>query len=268
MDTNPVGGELLRTPDTGVDSEARPSSRRALSAAASIAKASLGAAVTIGVRVMALGFAGFFLGSLAFFLERALGLLDLPWEPWRYLVYLLLPLYAGASAFFLGQAGLWRGIGRVAMNLVEKHGLSRHILDRLFDRLTLLATGSATPEVLRKPLPLQRIRDSLRQAAADYSASDDLEGQAGGISRAVARRLRRWVCAQVEARLQEILGEESRDMSVTELALDRLRARGEAEIDGRVIDGIDQARGKKAGLWLLLFVAVPALPPLALLLFR
>jgi len=264
-----------RTPSTtgsyssaGSASQAGPGARPDLSAAASIAKASLGAAATIALRALGLGFAGFSLGTLAFFLERAFGLLGLPWEPWRYLVFLLLPAYAGACAFFLGQAGLWRGIGRAAMDLVERHGLSRHVLRRLFERLAPLAAGASTPELLRTPIPVQRIREALRQASAGYDTSDDLEGESRGLSRAVARHLRRWVCGQVEVRLLEIVGEESRDRSVTELALDRLRDLAEAGIDGRVRAGIDRARGKKATLWVLLAAAVPVLPPLVLLFLR
>jgi len=270
MDTIQDGDERAGAPamDPGSPSQDGSGARRQLSAAASIAKAFLGAAATVVVRVLALGFAGFFLGILAFFVERGSGLLDLPCEPWRYLVYLLLPAYAGAGAFLLGQAGLWRGIGRAAMDLVGRHGLSRHVLERIFERLVPLATGASTPELLRKPIPLQRIREALRQASDGYAASDDLEGQSRGLSRAVARRLRRWVCRLVEARLLEIVGEQEADRSVSELALQRLQELAEWEIDGRVIAGIDRARGKKATLWMLLAAAVAVLPPLVLLIFR
>jgi hypothetical protein len=220
--------------------------------------------------VLGFGFLGVFLGFVAFFIERGTGLLAHPWEPWRYLVFVLPLVYMAAGAVGLGAAGMWRGIGRAAMNLVKEHKLCQHIVDRVFEKAAVLAAGANTPEleILHKPLPIQMVRDLLSRAISNYAASDDDERGLRGLSRAILRRLKLRVCRQVEAKLIELIGEETRDRSTMELTLDRLRERAEQELDGRVMDALDGARNRQAFLWVGLFAGVLALPPVVLALLR
>jgi hypothetical protein len=262
------GGQLARTPETQAESTPTPEQRNPLTLAASIGKSGVTAAATVTTRVVGLGALGLGLGVVAFFIEKGTGLLAHPWEPWRYLVYVLLLAYAGGGAFGLGTSGMWRGIGRVAMNLVEQHKLTQHILERVFSRAALLAARADTPEILRKPLPIQAVRQTLRQAITDYSASDDIEGGARGLSRALLRRIKLWLCRRLEAQLIELIGEETRDTGLAELTLARLRERAEQELNERVLDALDGARNQQALLGVAIFAGVLALPPIVLALLR
>ncbi|PTL77478.1 hypothetical protein [Vitiosangium sp. GDMCC 1.1324] len=205
---------------------------------------------------------------MAFFVERSSGLLAHPWEPWRYAVYALLPAYMAAGAFGLGAAGMWRGIGRATMNLVEEHSLTRHIVNRVFEHAEHLAASTATPELLRKPLPIQAMRELLARAIARYAASDDAETGLRGFSRAILRRLKLAVVRQIESRLIELIGEQARDQGAVELTLSRLRELAEKELDSRVMDALEGARNQQALLWGALFAGAVALPPLVLILLR
>jgi hypothetical protein len=262
------GSKQVQSVGVAADATAAPARRSALSVATSIADAGLGAAATVTARIVGFGALGFVLGTVGFFIERATGLLAHPWEPWRYGVYALLALYAIGGAFTLGAAGMWRGIGRVAMNLIEKYGLVQHIVDRIFTRAAVLAVGNSTPEALRKPLPIEKVRETLRQASADYAGSEDFEKGARGLTGAILRRLKRFLCRKLEARFLELVGEECRDMGVAELAISRLHERAVEEAESRVEDMLDGLRNKQAGIWALLFVAMLALPPLVLAYLR
>lgn len=268
--TTPGGStrEQTRTPEPLQEPGSVTDPRSPRSLMASVARVGVSAAATIAARMVGLGVLGVVLGAVAFFIERATGVLAHPWEPWRYLVFGLLLVDMAAGAFCLGAAGMWRGIGRTAMNLVEEHKLTQHILGRVFDRAAVLAAGTATPEILRKPLPLQTLRDTLSRAVAAYSEDEDVEAGSRGLSRAILRRLKRWVCQKIEARLIELVGEESRDKGLAELTLDVIRLRAERELDGRVVDALNGARNKQALLFVAAFAGVLALPPIVLALLR
>jgi hypothetical protein len=163
---------------------------------------------------------------------------------------------------------MWRGFGRVAMNLVEKHQLAQHVLERVFSRTEILVAGPDTPEVLHRPLPIQALRERLSQAIAAYSTSDDFEEGARGLSRAVLRRIKGWLCRQIEARLIELIGEETRDASIAELSLARLRERAEERLQDWMLDTLDGARNRKAKLCATFFFLVVALPPLFIVQLR
>jgi hypothetical protein len=211
------------------------------------------AAATVGSRALGLGAAGFVLGIVAFFVEKGTGLLEHPSERWGVLVYGLLLVYMAAGAIGLGTAGLWRGIGRVAMNLVQKHKLCQRIVARVFERAEGLVEGVNTPELLRKPLPIQKLRDVLSRAITAYATSDDDESGLGGFSRSIFRRLKLKV---------------SLHRNAVELTLERLEELAEEKLDERVMDALDGARNQQALVWGGLFVAVLALPPIALALLR
>ncbi|WNG45913.1 hypothetical protein F0U60_18695 [Archangium minus] len=242
--------------------------RRNTFTVASLTKASASAAGTVASRALGLGALGLVLGVVAFFVERSTGLLAHAWEPWSYVVYALLPAYMAAGAFGLGAAGMWRGIGRAAMNLVEEHKLTQHIVNRIFEQAAILSTGVATPEVLRRPLPIQALRELLRRAIARYNQSDDAEKGLRGFSRSIFRRLKLRVCRLVESRLIEIIGEQTRDQGIAELTLARLQELAEKELDGHVMDALDGARNQQAILWGALFVGGVTLPPLVLRLLQ
>jgi hypothetical protein len=245
-----------------------PEQHGAFTGVGSLARAGAAAAATVASRALGLGALGVLLGLVAFFVERGTGLLAHPWEPWGSLVYLLLPAYMAAGAVGLGAAGMWRGIGRVAMNLVQEHQLCQRIVERVFERAAILAAGASTPEILRKPLPIQTMREVLSRAITAYATSDDDEKDLRGLSRAILRRLKLRVCLQVETKLIELIGEETRDRSTVELTLGRLRELAEKELDGRVMDALEGARNQQALLWGGLFAGVLALAPLVLALLR
>lgn len=249
------------------ESETAPTRRKTFTVA-SLTKAGASAAATVAARALGIGALGIVLGAVAFFVERGTGLLAHSWEPWSYVVYALLPAYMAVGAFGLGAAGMWRGIGRAAMNLVEEHKLTQYIVNRVFEQAAILSTGTATPEVLRRPLPIQALRELLTRAIARYNQSDDAEKGLRGLSRAIFRRLKLRVCRLVESRLIEIIGEQTRDQGVVELTLARLQELAEKELDGQVMDALDGARNKQALLWGALFVGGVALPPLVLMLLR
>lgn len=234
----------------------------------SVVSATTRAAATVAVRTVGLGLSGLVLGAGVFFVERATGLLSLAWEPWRYLVYVLLLGDMAAGALGLGAAGFWRGLGRAAMNLVVEHKLAQHILGRVFERAATLASSPLTPEFLLKPLPLQAVRELMGRALQAYAASDDTEKGVRGLSRAVLRRLKRWVCQLMERRLNELIGEQTRDASTAQLSLGRLRQLCETQLDGRVVRALDTARNKQALPYVALFVGAMTLPPLVLKLLR
>lgn len=234
----------------------------------SVVSAATGAATTIAARTFGLGALGFVLGIVIFFVERGTGLLAYPSETWSKASFLLLPLYMAAGAFGLGLAGMWRGIGRSAMNLVKEHKLSQHIAHRVLDRVAQLAAGSATPEIFHKPLPIESLRKLLGQASAAYAASDDTEKGLKGMSRAIVRRLKVWISALVESRLNDIIGEQAKNRSTVELTIDRLRELAASQLDGRVVAALDGARNKQALLFGALFVGTVTLPPLVLTFLR
>ncbi|HYO57707.1 hypothetical protein [Archangium sp.] len=245
-----------------------PEQRGSFTGVGSLARAGAAAAATVASRALGLGLLGLILGLVTFFVERGTGLLAHPWEPWGSLVYILLLAYMAAGAVGLGAAGMWRGIGRVAMNLVEEHKLCQRIVERVFERAAILAAGASTPEILRKPLPIQTLRELLSRAITAYATSDDDEQGLRGLSRAILRRLKLRVCLQVETKLIELIGEEARDQSTMELTLGRLRELAEKELDGRVMDALDGARNQQALLWGGLTVGVLVLPPIVLALLR
>jgi uncharacterized protein YfaA (DUF2138 family) len=234
----------------------------------SLAKAGAAAAATVAARALGLGAVGFVLGIVAFFVEKGTGLLAHPSESWGSLVYLLLLAYMAAGAIGLGAAGMWRGIGRVAMNLVQEHKLCQRIVERVFERAAILAEGASTPEILRKPLPIQKLRDVLSRAITAYATSDDDETGLGGFTRSILRRLKLRVSLHVETKLIELIGEETRDQSTVELTLGRLHELAEEQLDSRVMDALDGARNQQALVWGGLFAAVLALPPIVLALLR
>ncbi|WP_309896426.1 hypothetical protein [Archangium sp.] len=259
-----------RTLEARAQPGARPTSeqRGSLDRALSLGKAGVAAAATVTARVVGFGALGLLLGVVAFFVELGTGLLAHPWGPWRYLVYSLLFVYAGVGAFGFGTAGLWRGIGRVAMNLVEKHKLAQHVLERVFSRAAVLSAGADTPEALRRPLPIEAIRETLRQAIAGYDTSDDFEGGARGFSRTILRRIKGWLCRKLEERLIALVGEETRDTSIAELSLARLRERAEQDLQEWMLDVLDGARNRQARIWATFFVLVVALTPIFLVQLR
>ncbi|MCY1076516.1 hypothetical protein [Archangium lansingense] len=266
MSNAPIQREQFQSETTPLSEGAGP--RGSVTRVASLAKAGAAAAATVAARAFGLGAVGFVLGIVAFFVEKGTGLLAHPSERWGALVYLLLLAYMAAGAIGLGAAGMWRGIGRVAMNLVQEHKLCQRIVERVFERAAILAEGAYTPEILRKPLPIQKLRDVLSRAITAYATSDDDESGLGGFSRSILRRLKLRVCLHVETKLIELIGEETRNQSTVELTLDRLHALAEEELDGRVMDALDGARNQQALLWGGLFVAVLALPPIVLALLR
>jgi hypothetical protein len=235
---------------------------------ASITRAATSAAATVASRALGLGALGLVLGAVAFFVERGTGLLAHPWEPWRYLVYTLLLAYMAVGAFGLGTAGLWRGIGRVAMDLVQEHKLCQRIVERVFERAAVLEAGANTPEILRKPLPIQTVRNLLSRAITEYATSDDDEKGLRGLSRSILRRLKLRVCLQVETKLIELIGEETRDRNTVELTLSRLKELAEKELDARVMDALDGARTRQTLVWGAVLAGGVALPPLVLMLLR
>jgi hypothetical protein len=266
-----MSGQASRSEQGQVEQGGLPPASRQRTAfvvASSLAQASLGAAGTVSVRMLGFGVLGAVLGTVGFFAEWATGLLAHPWAPWRYLVFVLLLVNVVAGALLLGTAGMWRGIGRVAMDLVQKHGLARHIVERIFERAAVLVAGAVTPEALRAQMPLVELREKLREATAAYAGSDDVEKGARGLSRAILRRIKLWLCRKLEARFLEIVGEVSADKHVAEVTLERVRERAVAEADGRVEDLLDGLRNKQAGIWVALFVALLALPPILLVKLR
>jgi hypothetical protein len=263
------GSKQVRTTRADAGAAAGPAQQRAtVSVVGSIASDGLGAVATVSARMVGFGALGFFLGGVGFFIERGTGLLAHPWEPWDYAVYVLLLLQAIGGAFTLGMAGMWRGIGRVAMNLTEKYGLVGHIVNRVFERAAVLVAGTSTPEVLRRPLPIQRVREALHQASAAYAESEDVEKGTRGLWRSILRRLKRYLSRRLESRFIELVGEETRDMGAAELTLARLHERAMEEAEGQVEDLLDGLRNKQAGIWALIFAALLALPPLVLALLR
>ena len=234
----------------------------------SVVSATTRAAATVAVRTVGLGALRLVLGAGGFFVERGLGLLAHPWEPWRYLVYVLLLVYMAAGAFGLGAAGLWRGLGRAAMDLVLQHRLAQYILGRVLDKAAGLAASPATPDFLHRPLPLQAVRELLGRALHAYAVGDDNEKGVRGLSRAVLRRLKRWVCQLMELRLNELIGEQTRDASGVQLTLGRLRELAETQLDGRVVKALNTARNKHALLYGVIFVGAMTLAPLVLRLLR
>ena len=234
----------------------------------SVVSATTRAAATVAVRTVGWGALGVVLGATLFFVERGTGLLAHPWEPWHVLAWGLLPLYMAAGGFGLGTAGLWRGLGRAGMNLVREHKVTQHIRGRVLERAAVLASSPATPEFLHTPLPVQAVRELLGRALHAYVDSDDTEKGVRGLSRAVLRRLKRWGCQLMEQRLQELIGEQTRDASTVQLTLGRLRELTETQLDGRVVKALDSARNKQALLFGLIFVGAVTLPPLVLKLLR
>jgi hypothetical protein len=259
-----------RTPQTRAQPGAIPTAEQLGSPkrALSLGKEGVAAAATVTTRVVGFGTLGLLLGVVAFFVELGTGLLEHPWGPWRYLVYSLLFVYAGVGAFGFGTAGLWRGIGRVAMNLVEKHKLAQHVLERVFSQAAVIPTGADSAAFLHKPLPIEAIRETLRQAITGYDTSDDFEGGARGFSRSILRRIKGWLCRKLEERLIELIGEETRDMSIAELSLARLRERAEQDLQEWMLDVLDGARNRQARIWATFFVLVVALTPLFLVQLR
>ncbi|WP_157774883.1 hypothetical protein [Melittangium boletus] len=263
MSPAPIRDEQLSSTEAQADPETpAPSRTRDLMSVAA------GAVATIAARTLGFGVLGFVLGTAAFFVERATGVLTHPWEPWRYLVYVLLLAYMAAGVVGLGGAGMWRGIGRVAMDLVEKHQLSQQLVDRVMDRAAVLAAGEATPEVFHRPLPIQKLRELIHQASGADPESEETEKKLRRLSGAIIRRVRRGVAGIIEARLDDIIGEQERDASTVELTLGRLRELAGEQLDERVMDALDGARNKQALLWAALFVGTVALPPLVLTLLR
>jgi hypothetical protein len=263
----PIQNEQVEYTDTRRRAAAA-APRRSLREMGPITGAIVSSVATIASRALGLGAAGFVLGIVAFFVEKGTGLLAYPSEHWGALVYGLLPVYMAAGAIGLGTAGMWRGIGRVAMNLVQQHKLCQRIVESVFERAAGLGEGGNTPEFLRKPLPIQKLRDLLSRAITAYATSDDDEQGLGGFSRSIFRRLKLKVCLHVETKLIEIIGEETRDRSTVELTLERLQELAEEKLDERVMDALDGARNQQALVWGGLFVAVLALPPIALALLR
>ena len=234
----------------------------------SVVSAATGAAGTVAVRTLGFGVLGFVLGAVAFFIERATGLLAHPAPAWGYAVWGLLPAYMVVGAFTLGTAGMWRGIGRSAMNLVKEHRFVQHIIGKVMDRVASLAASVPTPDILHQPLPIEALRGMLQKSIRAYAGSDDTEKGVKGLSRAILRKLKSAVCRHVEGRMNDLLGEQARDQGVVELTLSRLREVADEKLEARVLDALDGARNKQALLFSGIFIGVVVLPPMFLHLVR
>ncbi len=267
MSPDPVRDTQSLNPETSRlqadSSEPAPSRTRALLTTAGRA------AATIAGRTLGFGVLGFVLGLVLFAVELGTGALRTPpGDAWRYGIYLLCPLYLAAGVVGLGAAGMWRGIGRVAMNLVEQHRLSQHLVERVIERAALLAEGAATPAVLHKPLPIQKLRALIHEASERTAADEEGYSSLGALSRAILGKVRRGVVGLIEKRLDALIGEQAHDASTVELTLARLNDLAREQLQQWVLDALDGARNKQALLWSGLFVAVVALPPLALAALR
>lgn len=229
-----------------------------------IMSAAAGAAGTIAARTLGIGALGVFLGMVAFIIEKSTGLLDHAWGPWSALVYLLLPLYMAAGAVGLGGVGLCRGIGRAAMDLVQKHALSQHVVDRVLERAQRLLASASTPEVLHKPLPVTKLRELMQRASGEASQDDELDPKLGGLSRTIVRRVRRGVVGIVEGRIDTVLGEQEKDASTVELTLGRLSELARDHLEEKVLDTLESLRNKQALPWAALFIVAVVLPPVVL----
>jgi hypothetical protein len=189
------------------------------------------AAITILARIAFWGTAGALASTIAFFVLLLAGAYEHPWPPWRYLVWLLLPVHFLAAAIAMGHAGLVRGIGRVVLDVAMDRGLVPYAIDRILDRMADLLSKSealsgayAAADVRLQTIPLQRFEDMLKRAIDGFVGSDDLEGDARGLSRRILRSIKRFLSARIEKYLLAMVRAEPGGISlarVRELAAER-----------------------------------------------
>lgn len=237
---------------------ALPAPSRLATVAAGAKATALNAA---GVAGPAIGFGvlGLFTGLVAFPIEWGLDLLDHPWAPWKYLVFLLLPAQAGLGALCLGWAGFWRGVGKVAVRLVQENGWVRAATEMAFakaeEQLAATDSGSAA---------FERIESALAQGVELYEKAHVVEAEGRGLRKAVALRLRRWVDRKLGEQLMRLV----REAPEGQRSLVAVKAWVGQTFEARVLEALRSAAARPALIWTLLWAAVLFAPPIVLGILR
>lgn len=174
-------------------------------------------AMKLVTRTLAWGSFGLALGVVAWVVLYLAGQLEIDWPPWRYLVWVLLLLYAVGGAVGYGYVGVWRGLGRAVIYLGVELGFVVYLIEQILDRTTALmrrsdALGRAmdASERFAANVPLQSWEDGLKRSVESYLGEpDEIGSTASGIRRGVTRRLKAFLCRKVEVYLLAIVREEA-----------------------------------------------------------
>lgn len=231
------------------------------------------ASLKILLRTVAWGTLGLVVGLVAWNALYWGGLLEIEWEHWRFVVWVLLPLYACAGAGALGYAGVWRGVGRAVLYVGIERGLVVYLVEEILDRLIPVMRRSeklsgALDQSRRflENLPLQEWEVRLHAAVEAYLADRDevVQGAGGpGLRARIAGRLRTYLSRKIERYLLAIVRQEVDEHGEGGgISLERVRAVALEKVEDVVEDLVTGMMNKQlliaAAILLLVLAIAPA----------
>lgn len=223
-------------------------------------------------RALAWGAFGLFVGlsvGLGLYLG---GLLEYRrWEPWRYVVFVVVALYPISGAGLLGYIGALRGLGRTLLYLGVDRGLICYLAEKIIDRLAAIIAATPGVRVVAQKgeevlynLPLESAEKALKQAADAYLGSGDLEGEVTGIRRGVLRRVKGFLVDKIEHYLLTIVRAELSAAGGGGVSMGKVRVVAIEKSEGVVADIIVGMMNKWLVIGLLGLAVLYAIAPLVL----
>ncbi len=156
--------------------------------------------------------------------------------------------FLGAALFFMH--GLHRGAARALLEIEQKFGLVRHVVDRIFALLE-----ARLGERLRN-VPLQQLETALKATVATYLGSDDVK-EGSGLAAWVVRRGKRAVARRIESfLLAAYRAEHQGDGSGGGVSLEKVAARVHAEIAQRFSSMAMSPLNKQLAVLMTLYVLI------------
>lgn len=198
-------------------------------------------------------FIGGMLGVAAFAAEKALGLLEMSWEPWSWLVWSLVPVYALAGGGLFVYYGVHRGWARVTRKLVFDSGLAERLFGAVLEPLFRILAEQQIEDLRAAQKRIAKLcRKAVEQSAAGGSARG-VDGLAAWIKRRFLRLMAPVLARVVRAAV---------DQGVTTVsALLDMRGRLVTMAVDAGRGALDDAVARARNLALILLVLACAIPP-------
>lgn len=180
------------------------------------------ASMKIAGSVFKWAFMGGLTGFVVFLVLKFAGGLNIAWGPWAVIVWLLLPIYAIVGALTFGKIGLFRGFGRVMLNVGVERGYVAYLTETLVDKvLSALRknkkndTALDAGQTLAENVPLASVEDALKDSTSQAIAEDDGVIAASTLRGKLMKKMRDALFRKIEAATLSSLRAETQEEGVS-----------------------------------------------------
>ncbi|HEU4536108.1 MAG TPA: hypothetical protein VFS00_18415 [Polyangiaceae bacterium] len=197
------------------------------------------------------GAIGFAVGLAAVGLSFALREVVLDRGGGRLGYFLIIPIalpFLGAALF--ATHGLHRGAARAALELEQRFGLVRHVVDRIMGLLIRHLGGPLSN------LPLQRVEEAMKAAIGQYSMSEDVQ-EGAGLGAWVVRRGKLAITRRIDTYLLTAYRAEQRaDGSGGGVSLERVGERVGHEMSTRLGEIVMGPLNQQLAIFMVAYVVL------------